>query len=417
MSLFPLRKQVNRKPLRLLILTCVVSLMLSGCGASKYEAVDLSIPGNSAEIVMDIQEPSAEQAAIEEKPVIRLGETEANEETGNEENAEVLSESEDMNLEYQETDDYLIVMTDMLNVRAEDNTESRIYIQLPAGEILHRTAYNDLWCRVDYDGGVAYVSADMVEVTEPPAAESEPMPAEESMADSSVPEYTKTGMVQEESIEVPLNGHVVAIDAGCQAKANAEKEPIGPASQTKKAKMPEGAVGAVTGVKEYELTLTVAKQLQDELKARGYEVIMIRESHDVNLSQAERSKIANNSDAEIFIRLSANSMENSSIYGALAMCMTEQNPYNSELSSDSYRLSKQIINNICANTGTKNRGVQKVDNSSAVNWCEIPVSVVEMGFLSNPDEERWLQTEEYQKKIVAGISDAIDYYFAVGSEE
>ena len=98
------------------------------------------------------------------------------------------------------------------------------------------------------------------------------------------------------------------------------------------------------------------------------------------------------------------------------MCMTEHNPYNSELSSDSYRLSKQIINNICANTGTKNRGVQKVDNSSAINWCEIPVSVVKMGFLSNPDEDRWLQTEEYQGKIVAGISDAVDRYFAVGSE-
>ncbi|MBR0306048.1 MAG: N-acetylmuramoyl-L-alanine amidase, partial [Lachnospiraceae bacterium] len=68
------------------------------------------------------------------------------------------------------------------------------------------------------------------------------------------------------------------------------------------------------------------------------------------------------------------------------------------------------------NTGTKNRGVQKVDNSSAINWCEIPVSVVEMGFLSNPDEDRWLQTEDYQKKIVDGISDAIDRYFAVGSE-
>jgi N-acetylmuramoyl-L-alanine amidase len=57
-----------------------------------------------------------------------------------------------------------------------------------------------------------------------------------------------------------------------------------------------------------------------------------------------------------------------------------------------------------------------VDNSSAINWCEIPVSVVEMGFLSNPDEDRWLQTEDYQKKIVDGISDAIDRYFAVGSE-
>lgn len=425
MSFFQLRKKANRKPLRLLILICAAILMLSGCGASKYEAVDLSVPGNSAEAVA-AQDPTAESVAAEAMPSIVLGETGANEETVSEESAAPTSEMEEVNLEYQETDDYIIVTADILNVRAEDNTESRIYIQLPTGEILHRTAYNDLWCRVDYDGEVAYVSMDMVEVTEAPVVEetaavevakAEPMPAAERVVDSSIPEYTKTGVVQEEAAEVPFNGHIVAIDAGCQAKANAEKEPIGPASQTKKAKMPEGAVGTVTGVKEYELTLTVAKQLQNELKARGYKVVMIRESHDVNLSQAERSKIANNSGADIFIRLSANSMDNSSIYGAMAMCMTEHNPYNSELSSDSYRLSKQIINNICANTGTKNRGVQKVDNSSAINWCEIPVSVVEMGFLTNPDEDRWLQAEEYQGKIVAGISDAVDGYFASDREE
>lgn len=400
MNLFQLGKKSARKPLRLLVFGLVMMLLLSGCGASKYEAVDLSVPGSSAETAADVQNSAVETAAIEEKPAIVLGETGATEQTAEDEAVTPVSESEERNMEYQDTDDYVIVTADILNIRAEDNTESRIYAQLPTGEILHRTAYNDQWCRVDYEGETAYVSSDMVEIAEAP----KPV------------EYAKTGGAEEQVTVIPFNGHIVAIDAGCQAKANAEKEPIGPASQTKKAKMPEGAVGAATGVKEYELTLAVAKQLQTELKDRGYEVVMIRESHDVNLSQAERSKIANNSDAEIFIRLSANSMENSSIYGAMAMCMTEYNPYNSELSSDSYRLSKQIINNICSNTGTKNRGVQKVDNSSAINWCEIPVSVVEMGFLTNPDEDRWLQSEEYQGKIVAGISDAVDSYFAVGTE-
>ena len=64
--------------------------------------------------------------------------------------------------------------------------------------------------------------------------------------------------------ETFFNGHIVAIDAGHQAKANAEKEPIGPSSETMKAKMPAGAVGTVLGVKEYELTLTVAEKLKEE---------------------------------------------------------------------------------------------------------------------------------------------------------
>lgn len=211
--------------------------------------------------------------------------------------------------------------------------------------------------------------------------------------------------------ETFFNGHIVAIDAGHQAKANAEKEPIGPSSETMKAKMPAGAVGTVLGVKEYELTLTVAEKLKEELENKGYQVVMIRESHDVNLSNSERARLANESGAEIFIRLHANSMENTGVYGALAMCMTAQNPYNAPLHDNSYRLAKTIIDQVCALTGTKNRGVQEVDNNGEINWSEIPVAVVEMGFLSNPDEERWLSEGDYQDKIVSGIAAAVDSYF------
>ena len=176
-------------------------------------------------------------------------------------------------------------------------------------------------------------------------------------------------------------------------------------------KMPAGAVGTVLGVKEYELTLTVAEKLKEELENKGYQVVMIRESHDVNLSNSERARLANESGAEIFIRLHANSMENTGVYGALAMCMTAQNPYNAALHDNSYRLAKTIIDQVCALTGTKNRGVQEVDNNGEINWSEIPVAVVEMGFLSNPDEERWLSEGDYQDKIVSGIAAAVDSYF------
>lgn len=207
------------------------------------------------------------------------------------------------------------------------------------------------------------------------------------------------------------NGHVVAIDAGHQAKANTDKEPIGPGAETMKAKMEEGSVGTTTGLEEHELTLATAKKLELELKERGYQVVMLRESNDVNLSNAERSVIANKSGAEILLRLHANSMENSSVYGVLTMCMTEYNPYNASLHAESYALSKKIVDQIGNMTGTRNRGVQQVDNLSAINWSEIPVSVIEMGFLSNPDEERWLESEEYQDKIISGIAAAVDSYF------
>ena len=325
-------------------------------------------------------------------------------------------------------------------MRKEDRADARIYVQLKNGEKLRRIGYNEEWSQVEYDGKTAYVASDLVEVwvEETDAPEAEPQTAKDSSSEPQAgPEGAPgssgedpqpavdgagavpadaSGRAAEAQTEVPWNGHTVAIDAGHQAKPNAEKEPIGPGSETMKAKMPQGGVGAVSGVKEYELTLTLAKKLEKELTARGYHTVMIRTGHDVNLSNSQRSAMANDSEAEIFIRLHANSMENSSVYGALGMCMTAQNPYNAELHDQSYRLAKSIIDNICAQTGTKNRGVQEVDNSGEINWSQIPVAVVEAGFLSNPDEDRWLQDESYQDKLVAGIAAAVDSYFGGAAE-
>ena len=157
------------------------------------------------------------------------------------------------------------------------------------------------------------------------------------------------------------------------------------------------------------------KKLEEELVNRGYHVVMIRTSHDVNMSSAERSVAANRSEADILIRLHAGSMDNSSVYGALSTCMTAQNPYNASLHDKSYNLSKKIVDTVCGATGTKNRGVQETDSSSDINWCEIPVCVLEMGFLSNPDEDTWLQDDGYRGKIASGIAGAVDAYFAEGN--
>ena len=268
----------------------------------------------------------------------------------------------------------------------------------------------------DPEGGdVASESSELAEA----ASESEEMSEAESVEaarEAAAAAYTAAASDDAETApEIPFNGHTVAIDAGHQAKANTSKEPIGPSSTTMKAKMPEGAVGTSSGVPEYEVTLTVAKKLEKELINRGYHVVMIRTSHDVNMSSAERSVAANKSGADILIRLHAGSMDNSSVYGALSTCMTAQNPYNASLHDKSYNLSKKIVDTVCGTTGTKNRGVQETDSSSDINWCEIPVCVFEMGFLSNPDEDTWLQDDGYQGKIASGIAGAVDAYFAEGN--
>ena len=347
--------------LRFLVFAALFALVLTGCnGARKYEAVDLSsetaagaeMSGNGADLAAESTDTGASGSG--DADVQALGEAAGEPLSADPEGGEVASESSELAEAASESEELSSEMSEAESVEAAREAAAAAY--------------------------TAAASDD---------AETAP--------------------------EIPFNGHTVAIDAGHQAKANTSKEPIGPSSTTMKANMPEGAVGTSSGVPEYEVTLTVAKKLEKELINRGYHVVMIRTSHDVNMSSAERSVAANKSGADILIRLHADSMDNSSVYGALSTCMTAQNPYNASLHDKSYNLSKKIVDTVCGTTGTKNRGVQETDSSSDINWCEIPVCVFEMGFLSNPDEDTWLQDDGYQGKIASGIAGAVDAYFAEGN--
>lgn len=70
------------------------------------------------------------------------------------------------------------------------------------------------------------------------------------------------------------------------------------------------------------------------------------------------------------------------------------------------------MNNICKITGSRNRGVSIVDNMTGLNWSKVPVTIVEMGFLSNPGEDRLLSSDDYQNKIVQGIVNGIGEYLS-----
>ena len=207
------------------------------------------------------------------------------------------------------------------------------------------------------------------------------------------------------------NGIVVVIDAGHQGKGNSGKEPDGPGSSTLKAKVSSGATGCVTKQKEYVLNLEVSLKLRDELKSRGYQVVMIREDHAINISNSERAKFANSLNADAFLRIHANSSDNSSVQGVETICQTASNPYNANLYADSRKLSDCILDAFVESTGAKKRRVWETDTMSGINWCEVPVTIVEMGFLSNPEEDRLMASEDYQNKMVQGIADGLDEYF------
>ena len=210
--------------------------------------------------------------------------------------------------------------------------------------------------------------------------------------------------------ELYVSKAVIAIDAGHQAIINTDTEPLGPGSSVMKRKVSTGTAGYVTGQTEYSVNLAIALKLQAILEADGYTVVMTRTTNDVNISNAERAQIANNANADAFVRIHADGNDNHSVSGATTLCQTSSNPYNGSMASKSYSLSNYILNSLSEATGCGKVGISQVDNMTGINWSKVPVSIVEVGFLSNATEDQLLATDSYREKVARGIANGIEAY-------
>ncbi len=212
-------------------------------------------------------------------------------------------------------------------------------------------------------------------------------------------------------IYYPASTRLIAVDAGHQGKAMKEKEPLGPGSDKLKAMLSSGTAGVSTRIAERELNLRVSLLLRDELISRGYSVMMIRESHSVTISNAQRAQMANAYGADAFVRIHANGSANPESRGAMTICQTKINPYNGHLYEDSYALSLCMLEHYSAVTGIRLKKVWQTDTMTGINWAMVPVTIVEMGYMSNAEEDELMATDAFRKIAAVGMADGLDAYF------
>lgn len=208
----------------------------------------------------------------------------------------------------------------------------------------------------------------------------------------------------------------VVIDPGHQGPSvdMSAPEPMAPGSDQTKPKATSGTQGNFSGVPEYELNLQVSLLLQQELAKRGYHVIMTRTDNETAISNSERAILATEQNADITVRIHANSDGSSSASGALTMAPTSGNQYlSSDIIKKSNTLASCIISHYCTATGLEDKGVISSDNMTGTNWSTVPVAILEMGFMSNQSDDLYITNAANHPIMVSGIADGIDEYFSI----
>ena len=202
----------------------------------------------------------------------------------------------------------------------------------------------------------------------------------------------------------------IVIDPGHSSTGTSGNEPVSPNSSTTKLKDGLGATGSYTNIPEHKTNMSVALLVKKELTSKGYNVILTKQDVAESKSNIERADVGNKNNADLVVRIHADSAENSSISGA-SMHVSGNNEYTSSFYKISKSYGTTILNTYVDEIGIKNRGVIERNDLTGFNWSKVPVVLIEMGFLSNKEDDNFVSNTANHPKIAKAISDGIDKCF------
>ena len=138
---------------------------------------------------------------------------------------------------------------------------------------------------------------------------------------------------------------------------------------------------------------------------------MTRTEHESDMTNIDRAELANSLNADLTVRIHADGNENKSIHGVSVLVPGTQYIADSDLIEKSRIAAECVLDEFVKTTGANNRGIYVRNDLTGFNWSKVPVILIEMGFMTNSDEDKLMETEDYQNKIVQGIVNGLERYF------
>jgi N-acetylmuramoyl-L-alanine amidase len=213
-------------------------------------------------------------------------------------------------------------------------------------------------------------------------------------------------------IAAPAVAPLVCLDPGhgTPPAIGRQLEPIGPGSRELKIKDGGGAPG------EARVALAIAVRARRLLLARGYRVAMTRTGPTIHLGDGNgniaRARFCNRRHAALMVRIHADGSADRALHGVSTLVPAWRRGWTNDIYARSLRAGRALQEALVGATGAADRGIVQRSDLTGFNWADVPVVLVESGFLSNPTEARRLKTVTYQQRVAAGLTRGVATFLA-----